>query len=129
MPGHTVRLIVVMRQSFAAKANTAAKLVDTAGGERTFTVPLRLAGDATNTVRARWCSWALRPAEAQALRDRLKDQGLLDGEVVVVPRSERGTWTFDGQARAAVFDARDGTDWTPTEVLAATGLDTLTATL
>lgn len=122
---YTQRYIVVMRQGFASKANTASKLVDTQGGERTFSVPLRLAGDATNTVRARWCSWALTPAEATALRDRLKEQGLLDQEVVVVTRAQRGTWVFDGAARAGVFDAREGTGWTPQEVLQATGLDTL----
>ncbi len=126
---HTLRLLVVMRQSFAAKANTASKLVDAAGGERTFTVPLRLAGDAANVIRARWCSWACTPAEAQALRDRLRDQGLLDGEVVVVPRSQRGIWTFDGAARCAIFDGRESGGWTPAEVLEACGLDTLAVAL
>lgn len=125
----TLRYIVVMRQAFATKANMASKLVDTVGGEFTFSVPLRLAGDATNTIRARWCSWAMTPAQAQALRDRLKEQGLLDAEVAVVTRAQRGTWVFDGAARAGIFDAREGTGWTPQEVLQATGLDTLASSL
>jgi hypothetical protein len=120
----TTRLILVVRQAFADKANVASKLVDVAGGERTFTVPLRLAGDQSNTVRAYWCGWTLTPAQATALRTRLQEQGLLDGEVVVVTKADQATFVPNLQARAYIFDARE-TAWQPQEALAVLNLDTL----
>lgn len=124
---YTVRLIVVVRQAFAAKANLASKFVDSEGGERTFTVPLRLGGDATNTVRAYWCGWAMTSGEATGLRARLQEQGLLDGEVVIVTKADQASFAPNLQARAYIFDARDGA-WTPDEVLAVLNLDTLSVT-
>jgi hypothetical protein len=125
---YTNRLILVVRQAFADKANVASKLVDTVGGERTFTVPLRLAGDATNTIRAYWAGWTLTPAQAAALRTRLQEQGLLDGEVVVVTKADQATFVPNLQARAYIFDARPGA-WAPQEALAVLNLDTLAVTV
>lgn len=122
---YSLRLIVVMRAAFAAQANTAAKLVDTVGGERTFSGPaLRLAGDATNQVRARWCSWQMTPAQATALRTRLQEAGLLNDEVVIVQGSQEGTFVPNAQARCYIFDAREG-QWSPEEVLAVLNLETI----
>ena len=125
---YTVRLIIVMREAFAAQANQAAHLVDTLGGDRTFTVPLRVAGDATNTPRARWCSWQMTPAQRDALRTRLQERGLLNDEVVIVPGSQEGSFVPMAQARAYFFDAREG-QWSPDEVLTVLNLDTLQGSL
>lgn len=120
---YTRRLIVVVRPALAAAANQASKLVDTVGGERTFTVALRLAGDASNTTRAFWASWAMTPTEVQALRDQLVAKGATQAEVVVVTAADKPTFTPVLTARAYFFDARPGA-WTPQEVLTVLGLDT-----
>ncbi len=122
---YTRRFIIVVRPALAAKANEAAKLVDTPGGERAFTVPLRLAGDAANTIRAYWCGWTLTVAEAQAIRDRLVEKGATTAETVVVTAAEKATFVPVPAARVYVFDARNGIGWTPAEVLTVLGLDTL----
>lgn len=125
---YTRRFIIVARTALATAANQAAKLVDLGGGERTFTVPLRLAGDATNTVRAFWCGWTLTVAEAQAIRDRLVEKGATAAETVIVTAADKPTFTPVPTARIYVFDARPAI-WQPGEVLSVLGLDTLAATL
>jgi len=127
---YTARLIIVVRPGIAAAANDAAKLVDLMGGEKTFTVPLRLAGDATNTIRAYWANWALTPAQMTAIRDRLIEKGATADEVVVVTAADKPTFVPVPTARIYVFDARwEATSWTPAEVLTVLGLDTLTTIL
>ncbi len=125
---YTQRAIIVARVGFAASCNTAAKLVDTAGGDRTFTVPLRLAGDATNTILGRWCNWSLTPGEVTALRQRLQAQGADAVERTTVTAAEKGSFVPVASKRLYIFDARDGIGWTPQEVLDVLGLDTLAAT-
>ncbi len=124
---YTRRYIIVVRPAIAAAANEAAKLVDVDGGERTFTVPLRRAGDATNTVVASWAGWTLTVAEAQAIRDRLVAKGATAAEVVVVTAADKPTFMPVPTARIYIFDARLNA-WQPEEVLAVLGLDTLAAT-
>lgn len=121
---YTQRAIIAARPAFAAAANTAAKRVDTTGGERTFTVALRQAGDATNTIRAYWCGWQLTPAMVTALRTRLQEQGATTADITVVPAARKGSYTFPAEAKCAIFDAREGA-WTAPEVLAALGMDRL----
>ncbi len=125
---YTRRFIIVVRPALAAKANEAAKLVDTPGGERAFTVPLRLAGDATNVIRAYWCGWTLTVAEAQAIRDRLVEKGATTAETVVVTAADKPTFVPVPSARVYVFDARPA-GWAPAEVLAVLGLDTLATSI
>ncbi len=128
MTAHTQRAIIVAREAFVTNGNLAAHLVDTVGGDRTFAVPLRLAGDATNTIRARWCNWALTPAEVTALRQRLQAQGADAVERTTVTAAEKGSFVPVMSKRLYVFDARDSVGWTPQEVLDVLGLDTLAAT-
>lgn len=124
MTSYTVRVIAVVRAAQRTAANSAADQGDTGSNGFPWTTPLRLSGDATNTVRAWWCNWALRPAQAQALAARLQGAGLASDEVRIVPASEKGSFVANPEARAYIFDARPGA-WTPPEVLAATGLATL----
>lgn len=116
---YTLRLTAVVRAAVLVNSNLASRDVDNGGDA--WTVPLRVAGDATNTIRAYWCGWQMTPAQAQNLRDRLIARGLLGAEVRVVDGTEKGTFVFDPTARAYIFDGREG-QWTPTEVLAALGL-------
>lgn len=119
------RTIMVCRPAFAAAANEACKQHDALGGDQTFTVPLRLRNDATNTIRAYWCSWALSSTDVTALRTYLRNKGATTAEATVVTVAQKGTFTPSPTARLYVFDARDDTGWTPQEVLDALGLDTL----
>jgi len=127
---HTARAIVVARAAFAAKANLAAKTVDTLGGEFTFTVPLRVAGDVTNTAVAYICNWAFTQAEITAMRQALRDQGAKVSEVAVITAADKATYTPNPADQCYVFDARwEAASWTPAEVLTVLGLDTLASTL
>lgn len=129
MPGYTARAIVVARPGVAAALNAKCLEVDTVGGDRALTVALRLVGDAANTIRAYWCSWALKPAEVTALRSKFQAAGMTAAEVGVVTAAQRGSFTPDLAARMYLFDAREGIGWTPSEVLAVLGLDTLAPTI
>lgn len=106
-----MRFIIVVRANLAAAANRAGKRVDTIGGERTWTAPLVDAGGVT---RAYWCSWLLGVQRAQAIRDRLVEEGATQAEVTPVPPGGAPV-----SNRFAVFNADD---WTPDQVLAAVGL-------
>lgn len=129
MSEYTQRAIIVARAAFAENCNLASKQVDTVGGERTFTVPLRRAGDETNTTIGMWCNWALTPAQVTALRQRLQQQGADVRERTVVTDDEKGTFTPDPAKRLYIFAAMEPDGWTPQEVLDVLGLDTLDTTV
>lgn len=115
------RAIIVARPAVAAAMNQAAADVDALGGDKTFTVPLRLAGDATNTIRGYWCSWALEAATVTTLRARLQARGATASEASLILAG--GTVTQSN--RVFFFDGREGIGWTPRQVLTALGVDTL----
>lgn len=97
MTAYTKRLLIVVTADVAAQANTHAKGVDAAGGERTFTAGLSPTGQAPATHY--WCSWAMRPAEDTDLRSRLA--------------------ALVGSGKVRVYD---GTTTTPGQVLQTLGL-------
>lgn len=115
------RAIIVARPAVAAAMNQAAADVDALGGGQTFTVPLRQAGDATNTIVGYWCSWALTPAMVTALRTRLQARGATVSETTIILTGQTPT---PGN-RVYFFDGRENVGWTPNAVLAALGADTL----
>ena len=122
---YTQRLIIVARSTFVASANTAAKQVDTVGGERTFTVPLRNVGDVTNTVRAYICDWRMTPTELTALRSRFQTVGATTRERTVVSPTVKGTYSPNLSDRLYMFDANDVNGWTAQEVRNKLGMDSL----
>lgn len=123
MTEYTVRLILVVKAAQQAAANQLASQPDTGNNTLdTFTVPLARP-TAPTTPFAYWCGWSLKPAQATALRNRLKAAGMEDA---IVTGAEKGTFQPKANAKAYVFDARDG-QWTNEEVLAVLGLVTMRA--
>lgn len=122
MTAYTRSVIVVVRPQVADAANTAMKHAsfDAAGGERTFTAPLRAAGDATNTVTAYWAAGVVTPAMLTGLRDRMLAAGATAAEASLIPK----TTTFSSISSQRVF-CYDRALWSPPEVLAFMGLATL----
>lgn len=113
---YTRRFIFVVSAAVAAAANRAAARQDTdeqGGGDKTFTAGLSVSGNAPATHYI--CNWAMRPAVAVAIRQRLREEGATVAEVT--PIAPGGT---PSSTRFAVFDVGDG--WTPEAVLAACGL-------
>jgi hypothetical protein len=111
----TSRIVGVVRASFVAQANATAKAIDTVGGEKTFTVPLRGVADLTNIARFYWCGWTLTPTQLNDLRTAFRQQGgfrVAETALIVkaaVPNVTLDLWLFDG---------REG-QWEPTQVLSA----------
>lgn len=121
----TRSIIVVLRPAVAAAANTALKdaTFDPEGGDKTFTVALRTAGDATNTVAAYWAAGAVKPAMLTALRTRLQAAGATTAETTLIPK----TATLASVATQRIW-CFDGAVWTPDEVLAFLGVDRTSST-
>jgi hypothetical protein len=118
------RAIIVARPAVAAAMNQAAADIDVLGGQFTFTVPLRVAGDATNTVAGYWCSWALTLAMWDALQTRILARGATVSEATPILV---GDTPVPGN-RVFFFDGRQSIGWTPAQVLTALSADTLGAT-
>lgn len=116
----TARRIIVCTAALATVANAASKKVDTIGGERAFTVGLRAAGDATNTIVAYWCSWLFDPAVLATLKTYATAGGFTNAEATERPVGF--TATVAALPRLAFFD---DAIWTPAAVLTALGLDVL----
>ena len=114
----TARRIIVCNLAVAAVANAASKQVDTIGGERAFTVGLRAAGDATNTIVAYWCSWLFDPTVLATLKTKATAGGFTAAEGT--ERAVGFTASTATLPRLAFFD---DALWTPDAVLAALGLD------
>lgn len=126
MPTAFIRSIVlVVRPAVAAAVNSSVKHADfdLEGGDKTFTVPLRAAGDATNTVTGYWAAGVATPAMLVGLRDRLLAAGATEAETSLIAK---------GTTRASVATRRmfcfDGAVWTPDEVLAFLQVDRLATT-
>lgn len=116
------RFLVVIRSDLAAAANAAVKdaSVDPIGGDKTWTVGLSATG--TAPAQAYWCSIALTPAMATAIRSRLQAAGATVAEVTPVPAGQT-----PASNRVAVFDADV---WPiPDAVLVACGLKRVEAPL
>ena len=109
-------VFIVVRPALQAAAEAAAVAADPTGGAGTFVpgVPLRLAGDATNTVAAYWCRWNMKPAQRAAFA------AAIGGPINVLALGQTPNLTRDRW----MLDATDGA-WTPDQVLAALGLTTL----
>ena len=108
-------VVLVVRPAVAAAVNAGLKHADfdPKGGDKSFTVPLRNAGDAANTVVGYWAAGAVRPAMLTALATRMQSAGATAAEVALIPKSATKAsvnanriWCFDGAV------------WTPDEVLA-----------
>lgn len=121
---YTQRIIGVARASVVGKANAAAKMVDTQGGEKTFTVPLRSPTDLLNTPLAYWCGWSLTPTELTNLQTNLRAQGIKTAEANLLAT----TATVSLTAAFYLFDNRTG-QWTPDSILTRLGLDRLRVVL
>ena len=113
----TERRIIVCTAALAAVANAACKQVDVVGGEKTFNVSLRAAGDATNTTVAYWCDWLFDPTVLTTLKTLGVAAGFTTAETT--ERSVGFTATPATLPRLAMFD---DAIWTPTQVLTALGL-------
>jgi hypothetical protein len=106
MTEYTERRIIVMLVADAAQANTAAKQVDTVGGELTF-------AEAEAAVGVRWCNWAMKPDEAADLEAEFATRRILH-DVEVRPDGA-GSFNPEVRAHALIFDT---TEWAPEEVQA-----------
>jgi hypothetical protein len=114
----TYRLIVVVRATRVAEANAAAHTVDPGGGDA-FTAPLRFVTSPVTQRDVYLCSWQMRPSEAPALQQALRNAGFKPTEVGLVPVGSAPRTTDD----LWVFDATDpATGWTADQVRLALGL-------
>jgi hypothetical protein len=120
---HDTRWTIVVKTADVANANLAARVVEPDGD--TFTVGLRNAGDATNTITAYWCSWQMPSAVASNLAGQVRSRlGLTAQQMAVVPPTNKAGYTPPAGWRLLVFDGTFGTGWTPDEILAKLGLAT-----
>ena len=122
----TRSVILIVRPAVAAAVNQRLNDAawDDAGGDKTFTVPLRAAGDATNAIAGYWAAGAAKPAMLTGLRDRLTAAGATAAETTLVPRNA----TRASVAAQRVF-CFDGAVWTPDEVVAFLQVDRLATTI
>jgi hypothetical protein len=108
--------IIVVKPSLQQGAEAAAIAADPGGGAGTFVpgVPLRAAGDATNTVVAYWCRWNMKPSQRSTFAQTIGGPNNIIAKGGNVPAftSNRDRWFFDASAAG----------WTGGEVLAALGL-------
>lgn len=94
-----------------------------ADGHRPFDVPLRQAGDATNTVVAYWCDWWMSSATANKIQTWMLNHGATQAEASLIPVGTAQS-TIRAQ-RIAIFRYPD---WTPDQVLSVLGIAVLAAT-
>lgn len=113
---YTAISIIVVKAALQQQAEAAAIAADPEGGAGTFVpgVPLRLAGDATNTPVAYYCRWNMKPGQRSAFASSMGGPINVLSKGASVPLN-RDRW---------LFDAADG-QWTAEEALAALGYDTL----
>lgn len=99
------RLTVVVRAQYKDAANNL--LAEFNEGEPMLAVPLRTAGDTTNTVRAYWASGVFEVDIPVKLAPKVGNVIFREGETV---SRSRNYWVFD-------------TSWSPEAILAALRLD------
>ena len=113
----TARRIIVCNAALATAANALCKQVDTVGGQYTFNVLLRAAGDATNTTIAYWCSCIFDPTVLAMLKTKTTAAGFTRAEIT--ERLLGFSATPATLPRIAIFD---DAAWAPDQVLTALGL-------
>ena len=113
----TARRIMVCTVAVAAAANAGCRQVDTVGGQYTLTVPLRAAGDVTNTTVAYWVSWLFDPVVLVTLKTKAVAAGFTVAETTELLVGFAATPAT--LPRLAMFD---DLVWTPAAVLTALGL-------
>lgn len=110
-------MLIVVLASLQQQAENAAIAADPTGGAGTFVpgVPLREAGDASNTVVAYWARWQMTPGQVSAFAQNMGGpMNVIDVGGTV--QRNRDRW---------MFNAAEG-QWTPEAALAALGFDRLT---
>ena len=115
---NTMRRLGVVRPALAPAFN---QLSEAHGYGVPLDIPLRVAGDETNTVVAYWCSWAMDEGTEVFIRDLLLAAGLTEAEVTPIPAGA----TIPLPWRFLIFDGDEETGWTPDQVLNALDLDRL----
>ena len=115
-----MRRIIVVAADQQAAFNQGSQQVDTDGWQKEMSVPLRKAGDATNTVVAYWCSWEMTDATRQTLDAVLATEQPTAVEAHVYGVGE--TLPAFGTQRIWLID---GDTVSPEQVLADLGLDVL----
>lgn len=116
---YTEPVFIVVKAALRAQAEAAAIQADPAGGAGTFNpgVPLRAAGDASNTTVAYWCRWNMKPQQRAAFASNI------GGPLAVINKGSQPNLSRDKW----MLNAADG-QWTDVEVLAALGYDRLART-
>lgn len=105
---YTALTYIVVRASIQQQAEDAAVAADPEGGSGTFVpgIPLRAAGDDTNTPVAYWCRWNMKPSQRSAFASNMGGPiNLLT--VDKTPNMNHDKW---------LLDAAEG-QWTPEAVL------------
>lgn len=123
MTQYTDVTIIVVKASLRQGAEAAAIAADPEGGAGTFVpgVPLRIAGDATNTVVAYWCRWNMKPSQRAVFAQTIGGPNNIIAAGGNVP-------AFSGQRDRWFFNAAEGA-WTSDQVLAALGLARISVAL
>jgi hypothetical protein len=112
--------IIVVKASLQQQAENAAIAADPEGGAGTFVpgVPLRLAGDESNTPVAYWCQWNMKPQQRSAFASNMGGPINVLAPGASVPLN-RDRWLFEASGEGA---------WTGEQVLAALGYAPLGST-
>ncbi len=118
----TSRVLIVTPIAHVPLINDTLALVDPTSAGEVLRVPLRLAGDLTNTVAARWASWAMDDAtrsdwNAAFGRAKWVPRPTTSEVTVYQPGQAVPTW---GLQRMYLFD---GLTWVAGDVLRLLGLD------
>lgn len=111
--------LIVVKFAIRQQAENAAIVADPEGGAGTFIpgVPLRVAGDTSNTVAAVWARWNMKKAQRSTFAVEMGGPNniIAAGGNVPAFSTSRDRWFFDAVEGA----------WTPDQVLGALGLATL----
>ena len=124
---YTVKRLIFVAAPVQQLACQLAQVADPTGWQNEWSVPLRQAGDASNTVVGYWCQWVMTDAMRQALDGALASSNVTppatDAEKHVYALGETLPLLSTAQ-RIVICDSSDG-QWTPDAGLAALGLDVL----
>ena len=127
---YTVKRLIFVAAPVQQLACQLAQVADPTGWQNEWSVPLRAAGDAANTVVGYWCQWVMTPDMKTSLDGALASSSVTppatDAEKHVYVLGETLPLLSTAQ-RIVICDASDG-QWTPSAGLAALGLDRLAVT-
>ena len=122
---YTVKRLIFVAAPVQDLACQLAQVADPTGWADEWSVPLRQAGDASNTVVGYWCQWVMTPDMKTALDGALASSSVsppaTDAERHVYVLGE-ALPALSSTQRIVICDASDG-QWTPDAGLAAMGLD------